>query len=259
MFAFDLNDSAFSAPQLNAPRPCKHASNCYYNGAGGCAFVHPGEEGTGFKIFPARITVTNGKETWQKATVRLIGGAKFYERRRLKMSWPQWCALSKNSKQEPKLTPSVEAFFAAAAKQAAVTSAPAAPLQVNFSELNATDRWRAMFQNGYAADTPEILAARAAFMASFSPEARALNEKAIQEMRRQQVGNTLYALIEPFLSANEPEMKAENIWNPKMTAGKITAILLDSLDHEECVYLTQNKAALEERLADACELILASD
>lgn len=98
-FAFDLSDAQFSAPQLNAPRPCAHAANCYYNGPNGCAFVHPGEEGTGMKVFPARIVkdYQTGQETWQKATVRLIGGAGFYERRRLKMSWPAWCALPKNA------------------------------------------------------------------------------------------------------------------------------------------------------------------
>ncbi len=98
-FAFNFSDPQFSAPQLNAPRPCAHAANCYYNGPNGCAFVHPGEEGTGMKIFHARVVKDSqtGKEMWQKATVRLIGGAGFYERRRLKMSWPEWCALPKNA------------------------------------------------------------------------------------------------------------------------------------------------------------------
>jgi hypothetical protein len=98
-FAFDFADPQFSAPELNAPRPCAHGSNCYYNGPNGCAFVHPGEEGTGMKIFAARSVkdYQTGKESWQKATVRLIGGASFYERRRLKMNWPTWCALPKNA------------------------------------------------------------------------------------------------------------------------------------------------------------------
>jgi len=129
MFAFNLADPQFSAPELNAPRPCAHASNCYYNGPNGCAFVHPGEEGTGMKIFHSRVlTDETGKETWQKATVRLIGGAGFYERRRLKMSWPQWCALPKNSHlqkpakvaQPQQLAPSVARIFQMAAAEAQV-------------------------------------------------------------------------------------------------------------------------------------------
>jgi hypothetical protein len=82
-----------NSPVLNSPRPCSHGVNCTYNGQGGCAFVHPGEEGTGRRVFPARITTVNGNQIWQKATVRLVNSGKkvdFYERRRLKMSWPEW-------------------------------------------------------------------------------------------------------------------------------------------------------------------------
>lgn len=201
MFAFDLNDSAFSAPEMNAPRPCKHASNCYYNGAGGCAFVHPGEEGIGFKIFPARTVRADGKETWQKATVRLIGGAQFYERRRLKMSWPEWCALKKNS------------------------------------HLVATSYVPVATQK---ADIQTILA------------------NAQKAYKRQEVGDALYSRIQPFLAANEADMKAANTWHPLMTAGKLTGILLEGLSYDECLSLTQNQAALEDRLAEACDVILAA-
>jgi hypothetical protein len=269
MFAFDLSDPKFSAPALNAPRPCAHASNCYYNGPNGCAFVHPGEEGTGMKIFDAR-TVTDhaGKETWQKATVRLIGGAGFYERRRLKMSWPQWCALPKNAHlqkpvkpapaaaTEPQLAPSVAQFFAAAKKTTVIMEpAPAQPLQVKFSELGPVEQTRAMFQTGYAVDTPEIVAARAAFMASFSPQARALNEKAIAEVRRQQMGNALYSLIEPFIAQNKEDMKAGGVWHDKITAGKITGMLLEALTYEELRDLLTNTAELTEKLAEACVVL----
>jgi len=70
-------------PALNSPRPCSHGARCNYNGC--CAFVHPGEQGTGRRVFPAR----NANE---KDVVRLIGRPDFYERRRLRLSWPQWCA-----------------------------------------------------------------------------------------------------------------------------------------------------------------------
>jgi len=70
-------------PALNSPRPCSHGARCNYNGC--CAFVHPGEQGTGRRRFPAR----NANE---KDVVRLIGRPDFYERRRLRLSWPQWCA-----------------------------------------------------------------------------------------------------------------------------------------------------------------------
>ena len=81
----ELND-----PSLNSPMPCKWGSNCYYTDC--CRFVHPGEEGTGRKLFPGRCIIgQDGVQVWQPEIVRLIGRPHFYERRRLHLSWPKWC------------------------------------------------------------------------------------------------------------------------------------------------------------------------
>jgi hypothetical protein len=79
-----------NSPPLNSPIPCRWGSKCYYNEC--CRFVHPGEEGTGRMLFPGRYSEYNGKSTWEPPIVRLIGHPHFYERRRLHLSWPQWCA-----------------------------------------------------------------------------------------------------------------------------------------------------------------------
>jgi hypothetical protein len=93
------SDAPFSWPAeleldekaLNSPQPCSHGSGCRYDGP--CAFVHKGEEGTGRRLFPARTTQDkDGKNVAQAACVRLIGSPGFYERRRLRLSWPEWCA-----------------------------------------------------------------------------------------------------------------------------------------------------------------------
>jgi hypothetical protein len=93
--------AAYDAPQLNSPQPCAHGAGCAYTVkdketgeqvAGCCAFVHPGEEGTGRRLFEERTTTNEaGETTVQKACVRLTGKAGFYERRRLRLSWPAWC------------------------------------------------------------------------------------------------------------------------------------------------------------------------
>jgi len=93
--------AAFDAPHLNSPQPCAHGAGCAYTVkdketgeqvAGCCAFVHPGEEGTGRRLFEERTTTNDaGETTVQKACVRLTGKAGFYERRRLRLSWPAWC------------------------------------------------------------------------------------------------------------------------------------------------------------------------
>ena len=51
--------------------------------------VHPGEEGNGRRLFPAR-TAPDGRH--QPACVRLTGKADFYERCRLKQPWRVWAA-----------------------------------------------------------------------------------------------------------------------------------------------------------------------
>ena len=284
-FAYDLSAAEFSAPALNAPRACAHGSNCYYSGPNGCAFVHPGEEGTAMKIFPARtVKDQTGKEMWQKATVRLIGGAGFYERRRLKMSWPQWCALPKNAHlQKPvkaapvraeelpnevavssqALAPSViRALFPPAGPsfvlangmrvERVVPAAGPQPVHVNFSELNATDKWRAMFQRGYAVDTPEILAAREGFMSSLDP----ITKAALQEVKRAQMGDALYPMIQSVIAEQKDAMKEGGVWHDTITAGKITGMLLDGLDHEELQKLLVDKDALITFITDACGVLL---
>ena len=91
-FAFDWNDAEMNKPELKSPRPCKHGAGCNYSGS--CGYVHPGEEGTGRQILPARKNKDprTGIERDQSACVRLIGNAGFYRRRQLKMTWPAWCA-----------------------------------------------------------------------------------------------------------------------------------------------------------------------
>lgn len=233
-FAYDLHAHEFSAPELNAPRPCTHASNCYYNGASGCAFVHPGEEGAGMKIFPARSVKDpqTGKETWQKATVRLIGGASFYERRRLKMSWPQWCALPKNMHLQrfkasaPQLAPSVAPLFA---QQPVAQLAPSVASLFNM-----------------------------AAMASFTPQAIAMNAKMVEEMKRQQMGNALYAVIAPFIEQNKQSLKDADLWSENITAGKITGMLLEGISYEELYSMLYDSEKLKDTLAECCDILKAA-
>ena len=89
---------ALDKPELKSPQPCKRGIHCDYkltDQTSGqlvracCSGVHPGEEGTGRRLFPARI-LDDGRE--HPACVRLTGASQgFYERRRLRMSWADWC------------------------------------------------------------------------------------------------------------------------------------------------------------------------
>jgi hypothetical protein len=87
LYAFEWDaEPHLNHPALESPIPCRAGYNCTYSGV--CSFVHPGEEGIGRRIFPARSPN-------EKDVVRLFGipekKATFYERRRLRLSWSQWC------------------------------------------------------------------------------------------------------------------------------------------------------------------------
>jgi hypothetical protein len=100
-----FENPAFDAPELKSPQPCIHGAGCVYTKKtadgkvvpGVCVFVHPGEEGKGRALFPARtirFEHPDGKdEVGQPACVRLIGGALYYERMRMRMPWQAFCAV----------------------------------------------------------------------------------------------------------------------------------------------------------------------
>jgi len=95
-------NASFDEPSLRSPQPCTHGSGCAYTTLNPttnmmttacCAFVHPGEEGNGRRLFPAREIMVDGVARIQPACVRLTGGAGYYERRRNNIPWYDWCQM----------------------------------------------------------------------------------------------------------------------------------------------------------------------
>lgn len=91
-------NKALDDPKLRSPTPCPRGVYCQYKlpnpetkelELACCRMVHPGEEGNGRRLFPAR-TAPDGRQ--QPACVRLTGKAGFYERCRLKQPWRMWAA-----------------------------------------------------------------------------------------------------------------------------------------------------------------------
>lgn len=89
-------NKALDDPKLRSPTPCPRGVYCQYKlpnpetkelELACCRMVHPGEEGNGRRLFPAR-TAPDGRE--QPACVRLTGKAGFYERCGLKQPWRVW-------------------------------------------------------------------------------------------------------------------------------------------------------------------------
>ena len=152
--------AALNDPKYSTPRPCKHGNKCYWKGhtrrrmtpdsddssddesywkghtskkdeetGRGCGFVHPGEEGIARRLFPGRTTVSeDGKQTWEPPVVRLVGGATYYERRRLGLSWPEWLEKCEKKKSQEMKKESVLSAAAAPWTPPLPSYSPQAPM-----------------------------------------------------------------------------------------------------------------------------------
>jgi hypothetical protein len=238
---------------LNSPQPCSHGIHCTYKSDKCCAFVHPGEEGTGRRLFPAR-TVKNatGEDVWQAATVRLIGSPSFYERRRLKMSWPEWCA--KKNIAVPARAPKAEV---AKAEVKAMVAAHPVPLSAIF-----TPQAQAMAQAMVQAQMQAMAQAQAMLFAQAQAQAQARDQRWAQESaqakEREFFGCALMDKLTPYLERLKADFMAgepEEAWPANMTAGKITGMLLEGLDKSQLEELLVNDEKLEELAGQALDVL----
>jgi hypothetical protein len=255
----ELNDRS-----LHSPIPCKHgAEHCVYQGC--CLGVHKGEEGTGRKFFPARLVEMDGKKVWQNACVRLIGSPDFYERRRLGLSWPQWCA--RKGLPAP-MHREAAARLAAERKQRIqlVVPAPApAPQQVYFPQI--TPAQVAYYQQMAAAHYQAILAQHQAAMASHQAQQAAAAQAAgvpawffpyLNSNRVQQnnvIGERLYVIIKDILGDQQATLEAAGLWDPKINAGRITGMLLEGMEIPELVHLVETQEDMADKMAECAAII----
>ena len=270
------SDAPFSWPAepeldekaLNSPQPCSHGSACRYDGP--CAFVHKGEEGTGRRLFPARTTQDkDGKNVAQAACVRLIGSPGFYERRRLRLSWPEWCA-KKGIQHGSGLGGQAGGSSQARAAQPAISAAPTATA------------WPALpyRPQRVAASLAQQQQPFPAAVAGISMEATYLFQQAIAqhgsieravEFQRQQLmlwqqsaaasaakaqrneyGEKLYAKLLPYCAEIQPLM-GDN-WPKGATAGKLVGMFLE-LDKEVWDEMLNDEAAFEEKVKEGLEVL----
>lgn len=273
-------------PELHCPQPCKWAANCVYRTGTGCGFVHPGEQGTALKLFDERTT--EGRT--QPAVVRLLG-ASFYERRRLGLSWPDWCArkglpapvpLSALAKQKPAL-PAARIVVVQAAK--AGPTIKAGPIDANYVQGLLRQRLTEALINAITwvvrYKQAEI---RAAGLISFSPVllAQVLVETQFERMdelmqsappmdkllphiveagefllkrKRSSIGEYLYTQIQSALTESEPFRAEVGFVGPHFNAGKITGMLVDDLEEAEELCRPDMQGKLTERIMEACEVL----
>lgn len=223
---------------LNSPQPCQHGGNCTYKKEGACcAFVHPGEQGTGRVFFPARTVTADGKQIYQKAAVRLVGSS-FYERRRLGMSWPEWCA-KKGFKASPQPVP--QPLPAVPSGQVISNGQISLGPQPSAEVMQLAYLFHAMQQQALA-------------QALAQQEAEAV-------LQKQHLGTLLFAKVEPHI-ANMKELAAYTDdtevaipWPENVTAGKITGMFLEGMDTAELQELLKDDEAFDERLNEAVGIL----
>jgi hypothetical protein len=237
------------------PVPCKHGSNCLFTGI--CSFVHPGEEGTGLKYFPGRSYLAeDGTECWESAVVRLIGGARYYERRRLRLSWSAWCARvglplpvrpsGRRERLDLSPAPEVEIVgedeFVATAEDEQRAVGPSAEQQ--------QAAW-AVYQQVYA---QQIAYQQWLFQQRLLAQQPVLTE--VQQ--KQQLGDALYPLVKSALERSAADREVIGFSGPGFTAGKITGMLLEGCSVDELRELLEDDAKFSPLLMEACEVLSAA-
>lgn len=289
-YAFDWNaQPELNDPVYESPVPCRAGYNCCYEGV--CSFVHPGEEGLGRRIFPAR-------QAGEKDVVRIFGQphkkATFYERRRLRLSWPEWCRRS--NMPVPVAQPKVEAATLGSApkyvkgrKQVIDLSAPVAveapqsaaaqpqPQQPAFDQA----AYQAAYQQWYAA---EMVKAQEYAKAQEKAQEKAFMEAAYHHAQTQQVfgaenwatyerilyangaftsmsirqsyGELLFGKVAQLLESHFDIFREEGWLTEKTTAGKVVGMFLDAYSDEELAEVYASYAELKEAVADACVTLL---
>lgn len=244
---------------LNSPQPCQHGSKCTYKKEGACcAFVHPGEQGTGRVFFPARTVTADGKQIYQKAAVRLVGSS-FYERRRLGLSWPEWCAkkglspvvqpVSSVSPVVQPVSPVQPVHNGTVISNGQIALGPQPSAQV----MHLAYLFQAMQQQAYAAQ--QEVAKQFQDYAKQQVEAAAI----LAAHHKQEIGNRIFAKVTPMLET----LKAQADYGSEgkeplpeiMTAGKVTGMFLEGMGIDELQDMLKDDAHLEQRFNEAIEIL----
>ena len=218
------------------PVPCKHGMNCLFTGV--CSFVHPGEEGTGLKLFPGRSYLSeDGTECWEPAVVRLIGGARYYERRRLRLSWSAWCErVGLPLPQRP----------SGRRQQRLDLSSPAPQVEI-------------VGEDSFTATAEDEQ--RAAWAAFYAQQAAYQQRQPTEAELKTQLGDALFPLIQQNLADTAADRETIGFCGPLFTAGKFTGMLLEGCSVDELRQLVAGgagSAELCELMLEGCEVLAAA-
>ena len=204
-------------PSLRSPRPCLKGAYCDYTGP--CTSVHPGEEGVARWLAPACP-----EKGFDAPQVRLRGTpqkqASYYERRRLRMSWRDFCAFKGISLPSPPLP---------SHRRREVICLKPSPLPAQYVS------WLDVALN------PLLLTTMPPVLPDF----------------KQDVGDRLFAFIsEQWTPDLVALLKESEMLTVKTTPAKIVGMFLDGYDLEYLEHLLVDKAAFQQASLEAMELLM---
>lgn len=240
------------------PVPCKNGSNCFFQGV--CSFVHPGEEGTGLKYFPGRsYQGQDGTECWESAVVRLIGNPRYYERRRLRLSWADWCARvglpAPVARQRPSGRRRERLDLAPAPSASQMEVVGEDEFVATAADQAAAEARQAFFQRQQAmaaAWQQQQLFLYQQQMAAYAARPRTVLEQ------KNELGEQLYLLVKDALERSAADRAVLGYSGPTFTAGKITGMLLEAHTVEELQQLLVDDAQFSPLMMEACEVLFAA-
>ncbi len=238
-YNFDWEDPVLNDSKYNSPVPCTHGSNCFYHGKMGpngvwindfCRRVHPGEEGVGRKIFRAR-------NKFERDQVRLFSDKNadgvlvrqtFYERTRLKMTWPQWCERMGWPVPGPKPVVNTNTV----SQEELARRIANDPFPEREEDLTIT----------FDDDEDDVV----------------LPQPVMTEADwKQQIGTHLFHIIDGLINeASSRKVMRETGWTARsITTAKITGMIVEASSVQELLTLYNTPAELYETIMDCCEIL----
>lgn len=250
--------------KYRTPLRCRAGRNCVYDGC--CSDVHEGEEGTSLKYFPARVVRDGGREVWEPVTVRLIGSPRYYERRRLRLSWAAWCervGLPAPAAAAPATPAALPSLLDAeeveiVGEREFVTERPHTPPP---AEPPSEDALRSQ-QNRQIAQAYQAQQAQMAFMqqqwALYWQMTAARQRVLTEKEQKEALGDELFPTVQSALERSAVERACFGYAGPLFTAGKLTGMLLEACSVDELRQLLVDDAEFTLLLQEACEVLRAA-
>ena len=230
-YAFDwMENPEWNDPALRSPIPCKAGANCTYSGV--CSFVHPGEEGAGRRLFPARTAE-------EKDMVRLFHPDRrpdYYTRRIHRLSWPEWCA--RQGLPVPVL------------KKAEKPLGGAAPSGRRKERIVLAENTSNVVQT-YTVTMPIYQLP--------APTPITLEQlMAVQPSHKEMLGTQIFTRVDAIFQnpACIAELQKVGWYVPSCTAGKIVGMMMDAATEEQLEIIRDDEAQMFDIIIDCCQTLV---